>query len=98
MTQPSESYPQLDSLIGGWFHQDFDIVGNAIEEIIAAYKQACSPEECHNTRADILRFLQERNDAQVKEDFVRLFYPGVDPEAWGMSTREWLLRIAELLQ
>lgn len=94
----SQSYPQLDSLIGGWFHQDFDLEGDTLEEIVAAYKTVHSREDWEGTRAEILRFLEGRDDTQVKEDFVRLFQPGVDAEAWGMSTRQWLLRIAELLQ
>ena len=55
-------------------------------------------EDWWRTKADIETFLRERHDNQVKEDFVRLFQPGVDPAAWGMSARQWLLRIAELLQ
>jgi len=38
------------------------------------------------------------NSHAHKEDFVRLFQPGVDPEAWGMSISQWLLCIDELLQ
>lgn len=94
----SESYPQLDSLIGGWFHQDFDLEGSSLEEIVAAYKKVHLPRDWSHTRADIQRFLQGRDDAQVKEDLVRLFQPGGDPEAWGMTARQWLLCILELLQ
>jgi len=68
-----------------------------LEEIIPKYKNAHRAEYWKSTRADILRFLESRDDIQVKEDFVRLFRPGLDPETWGMSTRQWLLRIAELL-
>ena len=98
MANPTNDYPQLDSLIGGWFHQDFDLDGATLDEIVTAYKSAHSPEDWRNTKADIQRFLQERDERQVKEDFVRLFQPDVDPEAWNMSTRQWLLRIADLLQ
>jgi hypothetical protein len=98
MANSTNDYPQLDSLIGGWFHQDFDIAGSTLDEIIASYKGVHSSEDWGNARADIQRFLQGRDDNQVKEDFVRLFQPDVDPETWEMSTRQWLLRIAELLQ
>jgi hypothetical protein len=97
MIKPSRDYPEMYNLIGGWFHQDFDIVGHTIEDVIAAYRKDVAPEYREQARNEILQFLEERNDDQVKEDFQR-FNPGVDPEAWGMSTRQWLLRIAGLLQ
>ena len=93
-------YRDLDNLIGGWFHQDFDIEGSTLDEVLAAYKRVHSLEDLRRTRADIQKFLEKRHDRQVKDDFVRLFRPDVEPEAWdgGMTTRQWLLRIAELLQ
>ena len=27
-----DTYPYLDALVGGWFHQDFDINGRTIED------------------------------------------------------------------
>lgn len=42
MMKPSENYPHLDSLIGGWFHQDFDLEGDTLEEVVAAYKKVTS--------------------------------------------------------
>ncbi len=91
-------YPHLDQLIGGWFHQDFDIEGETLEQIISSHNKVSSAEDRQYTRSDIQKFLQERDDRQVKEDLIRLFHPDVDPEAWGMSTRQWLQRIYELLQ
>lgn len=97
MTEHSESYPRLASLIGGWFHQDFDLAGDTLEEIVAAYKKVHSSKDWNGARAEFAKFLQGRGDAQVRKDFVRLFQPGIDVEAWGTSTRQWLLRVAELL-
>jgi hypothetical protein len=98
MVIPNQEYSHLDTLIGGWFHEDYSIDGETLEQIIASYKKVYSVEEWRNARADIERFLQGRDDNQLKEDFDRLFQPGVDPEAWDISTRQWLLRIAELLE
>jgi len=95
---PGNLYPNLDSLIGGWFHEDYRIDGETLEQIIGSYKKVYPVQDCHGTRTDIKRFLEARTDLQVKEDFVRIFRPGVDPEAWGISTRQWLLRIDELLR
>jgi hypothetical protein len=93
-----ESYPYLDSLVGGWFHQDFDLDGNTLEEIVASYKKSAPPEDWMGVRADIQRFLRQHETPRLSEDFMRLFQPGTDPESWGMSAAQWLTRIAELLQ
>ena|ERR1700690_2181899 len=98
MVKLAGDYSFLDSLIGGWFHQDFDVNGDTLEEILASYRKAQKPEELLGARADIEKFLREHDDSHLTEEFVRRFQPGVDPEAWGMSTREWLLRIDELLR
>jgi hypothetical protein len=90
-------YPFLDALIGGWFHQDFAIAGDTLEAVIGSYKKVDAPEDRADARADIERLLRRCDDQELTREFIRLFEPGVDPEAWGMSTRQWLMRIHTLL-
>jgi hypothetical protein len=90
-------YPFLDALMGGWFHQDFDIAGDTLEAVIASYKKVDAPEDWADTRVDIERLLGRYGDQELTRELIRLFEPDVDPEAWGMSTRQWLMRIHELL-
>jgi contact-dependent growth inhibition (CDI) system CdiI-like immunity protein len=90
-------YPFPDALIGGWFHQDFDIAGNTLEEVITSYKKVDAPEDLADARAEIERLLGRCDDQELTREVIRLFEPGVDPEAWGMSTRQWLMRIHALL-
>jgi hypothetical protein len=89
--------PFLDALIGGWFHQDFDLAGDTLEEVIASYKEVGMREDWADARADIERLLGRCGDQELTREFIRLFEPGVDPEAWGTSTRAWLMRIHALL-
>lgn len=92
-------YPHLAQLIGGWFHQDFDIEGGTLEAMIAAFKKVTTPADCAETRADIGRLLSRYDDQALSQEFVRLFRPDVIVEGWdGMSTRQWLTRIDELLR
>ena len=30
-----DGFPYLDALVGGWFHQDFDLAGGTLEEVVA---------------------------------------------------------------
>ena|ERR1700743_918010 len=94
-------YPYLNHLIGAYFHQDFDIDGHTLAEIIPVSKAGFTEQETQSTIADIQRFLADygNSDADVAREFKRIFRPEITVEGWeGLTTRQWLLRIAELLQ
>ncbi|HEX3435659.1 MAG TPA: contact-dependent growth inhibition system immunity protein [Pseudacidobacterium sp.] len=94
-----EQYPYLFNLIGGWFHQDFALEGDTtLEGIIAAFRKESPPEDWLGTRADIHRLLRFYNDEELPQKFGELFSHQVDAALWGMTTRQWLLRIDELLK
>jgi len=91
-----ESYPFLRQLLGGWFHQDFDIDGDTLEEILAKFKSVTPEVEILGVKSDIETFIKNSGDA-LDNEFVAHFQPDVDPAGWGMTTREWLMRIHEIL-
>ena len=93
---PHESYPYLSQLLGSWFHQDFDIDGETLEEILARYKAVSSVAETRATKADIKKFIEQSGN-HLDTDFIKIFHPDVDPKGWGMTTKEWLMRIHDLL-
>lgn len=92
-----DSFPYLDALVGGWFHQDVDLAGGTLEEVVAAFKKSSPSEDWLGTKADIKRFLRTRGEEEIDADFVRLFQRGGDPIAWSGTTRSWLLKIYDLL-
>ena len=92
------AYPFLDVLIGGWFHQDFDIEGDTLVAIIASFRRDTNADDWAETRADIARLLRRYDDAALPQEFIRLFQPGVYPTGWPGGTRQWLARIDELLR
>jgi hypothetical protein len=92
------AYPYLASLIGGWFHQGFDIEGDTLEAVIASFRRDTNADDWKETRTDIAGLLRRYDDAALPREFVRLFAPGIDPVAWAGSTRKWLAWIDELLQ
>lgn len=89
-------FAALESLIGGWFHQDFDLEGDTLEEIVGKYRQVTPLPEQLDVVADIQRFLAGAKD--VDEEFEERFRPDVMPTGFAPSTREFLERIAELLE
>jgi len=89
-------YPHLNELIGGWFHQDFDLAGETLEEILSSYRNGSSPEHRAATSAEISRLLDDES-IDLDRDFQPLFEPGVLPAQWSLTTRDWLLRLRELI-
>ncbi len=99
-TREASAYPHLDALLGGYFHQDFDIFGNTLAEILATYRQDASESERQGTVSDIHRFLAEfgQSDASLADALQRVFKPDVIVEGWeGLTTRQWLEELARLL-
>jgi hypothetical protein len=88
-------YPQLETLIGGWFHQDFDINGDTLDEIIAAYRGVTPVDQQRSLAIEIERFLNEPGD--VDYEFQRRFTPDVSPTGFAPTTRQFLTTIASLL-
>jgi hypothetical protein len=90
----------LDRLIGGYFHEDYDIFGNTLEEVIGEFTNG-ERELAERAKRDIERFLAERpDDRGLKEDFESFFRPGILPDGWesGVTNwRQWLTHVAELL-
>lgn len=93
----AEPYPHLRAFLGGWFNQDFDLAGETLEEIVSAYNAASSRADAQGVRSDIEAFMQDARD-DLDDAFARTFRPDVDPHGWGMTTREWLARIRDLLK
>jgi hypothetical protein len=88
-------YPQLETLMGGWFHQDFDINGDTLDEIIAAYRGVTPVDQQRSLATEIERFLNEPGD--VDYEFQRRFKPDVSPTGFAPTTRQFLTTIASLL-
>jgi len=96
--QPSaKDYPDLATLLSGWFHQDFDIEGDTIEEIIRAFKGSCSSKEHQALVIDITHFL-EINDDKIESQFLRIFDPDIDPLGFAPTTRAFLEEILSYLK
>ena len=94
-------FPYLHYLLGAYFHQDFDVNGNTLEEIIAACRKDFSAKDIAGTVEDIRHFIAAYGDtdSRLAEEFVKIFHPDIIAEGWeGLTTRQWLLRISGLLE
>jgi hypothetical protein len=92
----ANNYPRLADLIGGWFHQDYDIEGETVAEIIDAFRAVTPPDEQAALRAEISAFLAEHSD-RLDEDFEAIFHPDIIPSALSGSTRAFLKEIISFI-
>ena len=93
-------FAALDRLLNFWFNPDVLYEGGTLEKIIAAYCKASNDSEIRAARSGILRFIDEfgSSDVALADAFVAVFSINVMVVGWnGMSTRQWLGKIAVLL-
>jgi len=89
-------YSKLADLVGGWFHQDYDIEGETVVDVINAFRAVTPPEQQAALCAEIAAFLNEY-PARLDEEFEARFQPDVTPATLSGSTRAFLEEIRGLL-
>ncbi len=97
MSTSNNSYPCLRELMSGWFHQDFDIEGETVPEIIAAFNRSCRKEQQSLLKSEIIEFL-EQNQGPLDDEFQQEFNPDIDPRGFASSAREFLEQIFHQLE
>jgi hypothetical protein len=97
ISKGQELFPELASFMSGWFHQDFDIHGDTLEEVVAAFKAESGAELVAPLVADIDAFLATGDDG-MEERFQDWFRPDIIPSGFRPTTRAFLEAIrGELL-
>jgi CdiI immunity protein len=91
-------YPHLADFLGAWFHQDFDLVGETIEEVVDAYGRTANAVARHALASDIDAFLGEGQAHELDARFMRVFNPDIDPAGLAADTRDFLERILRRLK
>lgn len=93
----SSSYPELAKFMGAWFHQDYDIDGGIVAEVVKAYSAVTPVVERRKLQQEIARFLTE-NEGDLNDVFQTTFEPDVMPEAISGSARTFLGEIDRALE
>ncbi|WP_036254429.1 contact-dependent growth inhibition system immunity protein [Methylobacter sp. BBA5.1] len=96
MQQSVDDYPEISELMSGWFHQDYDIEGDSVEEIIGSFNASCSSKQKGRLIEEISQFLK-MEDNVLESEFIRIFNPDIEPTGFAPTTRKFLENIVELL-
>jgi hypothetical protein len=98
--EESDDYPTLKGLVRGYFHQDYDIISEDGDEVVAAFRDENLPSASQSLIEDIHRFLDlySSDEKQLTDAFERVFTPETAfHRFWGRTTREALLKVIEIV-
>ena len=98
--EESDDYPTLKGLVRGYFHQDYDIISEDGDDVVAAFRDENLPAANQRLIEDIHRFLDHygSDEKELTNAFERVFTPETAfHRFWGRTTREALLKVIEII-
>ncbi|MBN3803923.1 hypothetical protein GXB81_12785 [Paraburkholderia sp. Ac-20336] len=86
---------ELNHFFDAYLNQDYELSGEAVEEIVECYKQG-TPAEAHRRMvSEIERFISEHPD--LDEALSDAYGNDFSPELWGYTTASFLEELKRLL-
>lgn len=73
-----------------YWHQDFDIHGDTIEEVTDVYLDDTRGENADALLAEIEQILRIDDDEALRDLAFEQTHASIDPEGFGMTPRQWL--------
>ncbi|MBB5456624.1 contact-dependent growth inhibition system immunity protein [Paraburkholderia sp. Cpub6] len=91
-----EEYGDLTGLIRSRFHEDFDLFGNSLEELVSSYTEKMSKSDIDTLISDIDSFKAHYPDT-LESEFKQRFGRQFDPVLWGYTADSFLDEVKRLL-
>lgn len=94
----NERFGQLKQLIGGYFHQDWDIEGGTDNEVVWAYKRAITPEQLVKTINELDELIKDcSNPSNDPDQLLNGLGCEYCYQSDGLTALKWIRRIRRLL-
>ena len=94
----TERFKNLEQLLGGYFHQDWDMEGATDADVIVAFRRAASVDQIEATIAEVDHILRRFSGDSLKiEELLAALGCEYCYQADGPSGQEWLQRVHSLL-
>ena len=90
------THKSLDHLIKTYFNQDYDLIADTTEGLIADFLATSHPRTINSVRADIRSFLRKPADS-IEAEFHKQYGFDFEPRLWGLTAEEFLRKIDSLL-
>ncbi|MBB5465707.1 hypothetical protein OKW30_002760 [Paraburkholderia sp. Clong3] len=92
----NEEYRDLTGLIRSRFHEDFDLFGNSVEELVSSYTENMPRSDIDALISDVDSFKAHYPDT-LESEFKKRFGRQFDPVLWGYTTASFLDEVKRLL-
>lgn len=93
-SQFAEEYPLVQTLFGGYFHQDFDFDYGSPEDTIEAFVTDCRPADLSEFVIQSVAFLEKTTDASL-ERALDIMGNSFDYNTRGLDARQWVKYVVE---
>lgn len=90
-----DPYSPLSQFIGCRFHEDYDLFGETIEEIVGDYKQSASQEEIQEICREMDEFIAEHGDNAAA--VYAQNWGSFNPAGWGYTIPQFFEELKRLL-
>jgi hypothetical protein len=90
-------YPELEQLFGAYLHQDYQLFGNTLEEVIESYRHDSSAEQVQHMLDEIDRFRAEHSK-DLDSTLLNLYGNDFDPKLWGHTAASFFQLVEGLLR
>jgi len=86
---------ELEQFLGAYFHEDYDLFGDTIEEIALCYKRVTSPDRIKQVCVEMDEFVAKYG-AEAEVVFAR-HWGSFDPTLWGHSVASFFDELKRIL-
>jgi hypothetical protein len=90
------TYNQLNDLFATWLNQDYDLIADSIEGVLAEYVKGNDLKTIIDLRADIASFMAQ-NKERLDQAFEEAYGFDFDPKLWGHSAKSVLMLVDAIL-
>lgn len=95
----TEKYPELDSLLGAYFNQDWDLDYDTPEAVVRGFARDGDKKDLKKAIQELKNLLQEQH---TKEEWLHIIYNDFgcfcNPEYNGMHPQKWLEQVLKQLE
>ena len=89
-------YSNLTGLIHARFHEDFNLFGESVDELVSSYVEKMPRSKIDAIVSDIDSFIADHSDT-LESEFEERFGGQFDPALWGYTTASFLEELKRLL-
>jgi CdiI immunity protein len=89
--------PELDQLFGAYLHQDYQLFGNTIQEVVECYKRDSSSEQIHHMLDEIARFRAEHSE-DLDSSLLARYGNDFDPRLWEHTAASFFQLLESMLR